>query len=86
MTESVTIFSDKISDIEFARENYKKIVRFASNLVILKKIIAKFGPRNIFVLENCIDSQFLAFINESSIPYFKYATISELDSLLSKEI
>ncbi len=86
MTESITIFSDKLSDIEFARENCKKIVRFASNLVILKKTIAKYGPRNIFVLESCIDSNFLAFTDQYSIPYFKYADISELDILLSKEI
>ncbi len=86
MTESVTIFSDKISDIEFARDKYKRIVRFASDYLILKKIIEKYAPKNVFVLESCIDSQFLDFTDGHSIPYFKYASLDELDKLLSNEI
>ena len=84
MADFAIIFSDRIEDLFFARENSQKNFRFAYDTLMLARIIDRFGSQAVFAKANFIDEETRCLIRDCFSRCYEYSSESELLSLIKK--
>lgn len=82
MAETSILFSDSLDDLTFARENSPGIIRYASDVEFLRKVIEKFGAQTVLARSSCMSGAAKNLLAQKACPYHEFKSISGLKNLL----
>lgn len=82
MSDFCVIFSSSLEDVVFARKKSNLLVRYASDLSILKQIGELYSDFSVFVSKDFLNTEFLSLASCGTFLYAGYSNISELENLL----
>lgn len=85
MTDEAVLFSDSLDDLIFAREQSQKIIRYASDLEILERVLAKFKTQHLFAKSSLATEQFKNIVSRHSCDFKAFSSSSELKNLLNDD-
>ncbi len=84
MSDFAIIYSDCLEDLIFAREKTDKILRYASDFLMLRRITEKFGVGSILAKKSFVDGRLKSFVKECSADLYEFSALAEFDLLLEK--